>query len=1071
MKPFYDVFISYGRADSKAFAIELNERLIKEGLNVWFDQKDIPPAVDFQTQINDGIEKAHNFIFIIAPHSVKSPYCLKEIELAVKYNKRIIPLLHVNCDRLLDSMHPTIRKLNWLFFEEEINNFEESFAGLINVIGQHSDYVEKHTGIFVKALKWLKNQKQTSYLLSNQERSEAQSWLKKNFPDQQPPCEPTDLHCEFICESIKNANNLMTEVFIAHAEKDEKFTEKIRKTLQRQGLTIWTYETDIKTGTQFLEEINKGIEQADNVIYLISAEALQSEYCQQEIKYAFALNKRIIPLLIENINIDKIQPQVRALQFIDFTQHQQPEEFSFSENKLLNILNADAHYHKQHKILLAKALKWQKQNRNPSLLLRGYNLEHYQTWLDIALSCKQYLPLPLQIEFIKESSNQPVESSLDVFVSYSRADSDFARKLNDSLQEIGKTTWFDQESIALGADFEQEIKTGIESCDNFLFVISPNSLESPYCGEEVEYAQKLNKRFVSILYKKVDPRKLHSALAKVQWIDFNRLDGDFGANFNELIRTIDTDREYLKNHTLWWQRAREWKKHNHSADLLLRGTEFANAQQWLNEALEKKLQPPPMSLCKEFIDSSEKAIAVAKQKEILRQKQLLSLQQERAQKAEELLLEKEKSAKKQKTFLRVTLAVAAVAIISSIWNYKQYRQATINELQEFFKSSPYLFVSNPNSEKLVEAIAKVQRWRKLVPNQQQIALNALLQVAYHVKGNNGESILSKKRLIGHDGEVRRITFSPDGEVIASASFDKTIKLWNSQSGALLQTLEGHEKGVFDIAFSPDGQKIVSASTDRTIKIWDRNGELLQTLEGHEGGIYDVAFSNDGQLIASASLDNTVKLWKLEEDSYSFFKTLEGHKKGVFGVAFSPDNETIASASWDKTVKIWHKNGQHLKTFSGHKDVVYDVSFSHDGETIISASADETVKHWNQDGILKKSFQMPNNFRVYQSVFNPQNRDIIAVASEDKTVKIWHRNGNLIATLFGHQNRVQGVAFSPDGKKIASASEDNHIIVWDLELDLDRLLELSCDWLDKYMEDNPNQNKSKKINRISASCRK
>ncbi|MCZ8161454.1 MAG: toll/interleukin-1 receptor domain-containing protein, partial [Microcystis sp. LE19-196.1B] len=91
MKNFFDVFISYGRADSKAFAIKLNQRLTAQGLNVWFDEEDIPLAVDYQEQINDGIERTHNFIFIIAPHSVNSQYCLKEINLAIKYNKRIIP--------------------------------------------------------------------------------------------------------------------------------------------------------------------------------------------------------------------------------------------------------------------------------------------------------------------------------------------------------------------------------------------------------------------------------------------------------------------------------------------------------------------------------------------------------------------------------------------------------------------------------------------------------------------------------------------------------------------------------------------------------------------------------------------------------------------------------------------------------------------------------------------------------------------------------------------------------------------------------------------------------------------
>mgnify|MGYP002782502768 FL=1 len=95
MQEFQDAFISYGRADSKVFATKLYHHLLKHDLKVWFDQNDIPLGVDFQNQIDDGLEKSDNFLFIIAPHSVNSPYCGKEIELALKRNKRLIPLLHV----------------------------------------------------------------------------------------------------------------------------------------------------------------------------------------------------------------------------------------------------------------------------------------------------------------------------------------------------------------------------------------------------------------------------------------------------------------------------------------------------------------------------------------------------------------------------------------------------------------------------------------------------------------------------------------------------------------------------------------------------------------------------------------------------------------------------------------------------------------------------------------------------------------------------------------------------------------------------------------------------------------
>ncbi|HEY9739288.1 MAG TPA: toll/interleukin-1 receptor domain-containing protein, partial [Coleofasciculaceae cyanobacterium] len=522
MNSFFDAFISYGRADSKAFAAKLHKELISQGLKVWFDQNDIPLGVDFQNQINDGIEKAHNFIFIIAPHSVKSLYCLKEIQLAVKCNKRIIPLLHVEPKDCWDKMHPTIGKINWIYFQEDKDDFEAAFTGLINLIGRHTDYVEQHTRFLAKALEWERHQKQTSCLLIGEERQEAESWLKIRFKDEQPPCSPSDLHCEFITESIKNANNLMTQVFISYADEDRATMEKIRSSLRRESITVWTNKTDIQTGEAFEEAIKRGIEQADNVVYLLSPDSVTSDDCQRELEYALSLHKRIIPVRVRETEVMLVPGELRYSQYIDLSDNVREEDYLLDESQLLKILCEDAPYYNEHKVLLTKALKWQRQQCNPSILLRGYNLRSAETWLKVAKQRTQHPPTPLQEEFITSSLRQPPAESLDVFVSYSRADSDFARKLNEAIQLQGKTTWFDQESLASGTDFQQEIYRGIKACDNFLFILSPQSVNSPYCADEVEYAASLNKRFVTVLHREVNSIDLHPELAKVQWIDFNQ---------------------------------------------------------------------------------------------------------------------------------------------------------------------------------------------------------------------------------------------------------------------------------------------------------------------------------------------------------------------------------------------------------------------------------------------------------------------------------------------------------------------------------------------------------------------
>ncbi|MCP4700092.1 MAG: toll/interleukin-1 receptor domain-containing protein [Gammaproteobacteria bacterium] len=403
MDNLFDAFISYGRADSKAFATKLHKRLAAENFNIWFDQNDIPLGVDFQNQIDDGIEKSHNFLFIIAPHSVNSEYCLKEILLAIKRCKRIIPLLHVEPkDKATwNNMHPVIAKLNWIYFREDQDNFEAAYQGLTDLLRRHAAYVKQHTQFLARALTWERQQKQTQFLLIEEDRREAESWQKIRFENEQAPCTLSDLQCEFICESIKNVNNLMTQVFFSYAAEDGAIMARIRKTLARENITSWASKTDIKTGAKFQEEIDKGIEEADNFVYLISQNSLLSKYCQQELAHAEKNNKRIISLLIKEMAPEQLPANIGRQQFIDLSGHDDPEKYRAGADKLIKELNTDAHYHRQHKLLLAKALKWERQDRNAGILLRGYNLQHAEAWLKTAVQRREH---PRLCRFIRNLS-------------------------------------------------------------------------------------------------------------------------------------------------------------------------------------------------------------------------------------------------------------------------------------------------------------------------------------------------------------------------------------------------------------------------------------------------------------------------------------------------------------------------------------------------------------------------------------------------------------------------------------------------------------------------------------------
>ncbi|MBW4624416.1 MAG: CHAT domain-containing protein [Brasilonema octagenarum HA4186-MV1] len=275
-------------------------------------------------------------------------------------------------------------------------------------------------------------------------------------------------------------------------------------------------------------------------------------------------------------------------------------------------------------------------------------------------------------------------------------------------------------------------------------------------------------------------------------------------------------------------------------------------------------------------------------------------------------------------------------------------------------------------------------------------------------------------LLQHQGEVNTVSFSPDGKLIATASRDGTAKLWNiaGQQVALLQ----HQGEVNTVSFSPDNKFVVTASYDTTAKLWDMTGQQIAFLQ-HQKPIDSVSFSPDGKLIATGSRDSTAKLWDMTGQQIALLQ----HQKPIDSVSFSPDGKLIATGSRDSTAKLWDMTGQQIAQLQ-HQNWVNSISFSPDGKLVATGSRDGTAKLWDIAGQQVTLFQHQGEVNTVS--FSP-NGKLIATASRDGTAKLWNIAGQQVAQL-QHQNWVNSISFSPDGKLVATASRDQTVKLWKID---------------------------------------
>jgi len=291
-------------------------------------------------------------------------------------------------------------------------------------------------------------------------------------------------------------------------------------------------------------------------------------------------------------------------------------------------------------------------------------------------------------------------------------------------------------------------------------------------------------------------------------------------------------------------------------------------------------------------------------------------------------------------------------------------------------------------------------------------------------------------LLGHNGGITAIAIHPAGQILASGSTDRTIKLWDLDQGKLLHTFAGrslfsnlgHRDRISTLTFSANGATLFSGSDDGTIKEWDTNRKLINTLQEPGWGISALTIMNDMRTLISGGGDGAIHLWDLEKQA--LVSSLTQHQDWVSGLIVSGDRRTLISSSYDKKILLWDlKNNNILNTLLGHTERIKAIAVTSDWQTLISGSADKTIKVWNLARGEQSQSLAAYADQVNCLAIDPHD-EWFASGCEDGTLTVWDMETIERICTMRHAWGVNAIAFSPDGDLLVSGSADETIKIWE-----------------------------------------
>ena len=487
--------------------------------------------------------------------------------------------------------------------------------------------------------------------------------------------------------------------------------------------------------------------------------------------------------------------------------------------------------------------------------------------------------------------------------------------------------------------------------------------------------------------------------------------------WSTLREWLSQDREGLRVHRRLTEATQEWELMEHDPGSLYRGARLAQALEW-SENNPRQMNAQELTFLAASREASERDML---EREAQRQREL-----EAAQKLAETQTTAARKLRGRAWLLAGAMALALILATAALFLGNQASQrANLATSRELANAATNNLSIDPERSVLLslEALKKADSLE---------ARNALHQAL--------PELHLLRSFLAHDSAVTAVTYSPDGKFLASASADRSVKIWNTQTGDLLQTIQ-FEKDTWDVAFSPDGKILAISTYTQTVGVDPESGQQLFSLKGKEVGWttgYDLgasrlAFSPDGKLLAVANMDGHPVVWDLA--TQKIILILTGHAAMIRFIDFSPDGNLLATGSDDGTVRVWDaESGQQVIALAQSTTSWYGVHFSPDGLRLAAVNEGSALKVWQVDGWIElMSLTRPEAGGFRNLAWSPDGKTI-ATASYDGVTRIWDAaSGQELLNLPGHISTVLDVDFSPDGSRLVTCGIDKTIKTWDTGL--------------------------------------